>query len=302
MSSTKTEKKVGRRILQISNFGKVLFPTIGLTKGRLIDYYEQVSPLMIPHLKNRPLTLRRYPDGVEAFGFYQKDASDHFPEWIRTENIQKDGGDLNQVLCNDLATLLYLVGQAAIEFHIWTSRVDKIERPDHIVFDFDPPDDGVFADVKKAALGMKDFLEHLGLSTFVKTTGSRGLHVIAPIRRELPYMGVRSFADRVATIVAGRESSKLTIEVRKNKRMGRIFIDVGRNAYAQHAVAPYSVRPKPNAPVATPLDWSELKSPKLRADTFTTKTALKRLNDDPWADWNKKAGSLKGALKRLPDA
>jgi bifunctional non-homologous end joining protein LigD len=302
MSSTKTSKRVGRRTLQISNFGKVLFPQIGLTKGKLIDYYEHVSPLMVPHLKNRPLTLRRYPDGVESFGFYQKDASGHFPEWIRTENIQKEDGTLNQVLCNDPATLLYLVGQAAIEFHIWTSKVDRIEKPDQIVFDFDPPDDGVFGDVKKAAKAMKNLLENLGLSTVIKTTGSRGLHVIAPIKRELPYEGVRSFADRVAILLAEQDPKKLTIEVRKNKRMDRIFIDVGRNAYAQHAVAPYSVRAKTNAPVATPIDWSELSNSKLRADTFTAKTVLKRISDDPWADWNKKAGSVKGALKRLPDA
>jgi bifunctional non-homologous end joining protein LigD len=170
MASTKTEKKVGRRTLQISNFGKVLFPDIGLTKGQLIDYYERVSPLMIPHVRNRPLTLRRYPDGVQAFGFYQKDASDHFPEWIKTENIRKEGGDLNQVLCNDLATLLYLVGLAAIEFHIWNSKVDKIEKPDQVVFDFDPPTEGSFGEVKKAALQMKKHLEDLGLTTFVKTT------------------------------------------------------------------------------------------------------------------------------------
>jgi bifunctional non-homologous end joining protein LigD len=135
-----------------------------------------------------------------------------------------------------------------------------------------------------------------------KVVRPKWLHVIAPIKRELPYEGVRSFADRVASLVAEQEPRKLTIEVRKNKRMDRIFIDVGRNAYAQHAVAPFSVRARSNAPVATPLDWSELNNSRLRADRFTTKTVLKRLDDDPWADWNRKAGSLTGALKLLQDA
>lgn len=302
MASTKTEKKVGRRTLQISNFDKILFPDVGISKGQLIDYYAQVAPVMIPYLKDRPLALKRYPDGVESFGFYQKEASDHFPQWIKTARITKEGGNLNQVLCNDEPTLIYLAGQAAIEFHIWTSRVDRIDKPDQIVFDFDPPDDGAFREVKKAAVQMRDLLEGLGLSTFLKTTGSRGLHVVVPLRRESTYETVRTFADDVAKLLADRHPKKLTIEYRKNKRMGRIFIDVGRNAYAQHAVAPYSVRARPNAPVAAPLDWSELSGSKLRADGFTVRSVIKRLSDDPWVQWPGKAGSLAAAAKRLLNA
>lgn len=284
--------KVGRRTLQVSNYDKTLFPDAGITKGNLIEYYEQVAPLMLAGLRDRPVALKRFPDGIAKGGFYQKDASAHFPEWVETVTVQKEGGTLNQVLCNDAASLVYLAGQAAIEFHVWTSRADRILEPDQIVFDFDPPEDVSFPDVKKAASEMKALLEEVGLAAFLKTTGSRGLHVVTPIRREHEFEEVLRFARDLAGVLAAKHPDKLTVEVRKAKRKARIFIDVGRNAYAQHAVAAYSVRALPSAPVSMPLDWSELSGSKLRPDLFTVSNAVKRMESDPWKGWRRMARSL----------
>lgn len=284
--------KVGRRTLQVSNYDKTLFPDGAFTKGNLIEYYEQVAPLMLPHLRDRPVALKRFPDGIGKGGFYQKDASSHFPEWIKTVRVEKEGGSLNQVLCNDAATLLFLAGQAAVEFHVWTSRADRILEPDQIVFDFDPPDGILFSEVKKAASRMKALLEEIEMAAFLKTTGSRGLHVVTPIRREEKYETVQGFARDVAGMLAAQYPDKLTVEVRKAKRKERIFIDVGRNAYAQHAVAAYSVRALPSAPVAMPLDWSELSGSKLRPDLFTIENAAKRIESDPWKGWRRMARSI----------
>lgn len=280
------ERQFGPHIVNVSNEDKVLFPDSGITKGDLIDYYETVAETMLPHLKERPLALHRFPDGLEGSGFVQQRVSDHFPDWLETERVQRadeSSGSVEHPVCNKLATLVYLADQAAISLHRWLSRRDKLDSPDLLVFDLDPSTDA-FAPVVDAAHRVVEFMEELGASPHIMTTGSRGLHVVMPLRRDDDFDEVRSVAQRMAGVLADRYPDDLTIEHRKRKRGKRIYLDVLRNAYGQTAVAPYSVRARPGAPVATPLYPEELEDPDLRPDGFTINDLPGRLEKrgDPW--------------------
>jgi bifunctional non-homologous end joining protein LigD len=293
---------VGRRRFDISRPDKVLFPKNGTTKADLVSYYRQIAPVMLPHLRSRPLMLQRCPDGVEGDCFYQKEASRHFPDWVKTVEALKEGGVVHHVVCNDEATLTYLAGQACISFHSWLSRADRIDRPDRVIFDFDPSGDHFsFSVVRAAARSAGHLLEEIGLKSFVATTGSRGLHVVTPIERRGDFDEARDFARRAAELLAAQDPENLTTEPRKDRRKGRVFIDVMRNAYAQTAIAPYSVRTLPGGPVATPLEWSELTSEDLYAQRYTMENLHKRLQSraDPWADMAHHARPLAGARQRL---
>jgi bifunctional non-homologous end joining protein LigD len=280
----------GRRIA-ISNPDKLLFPRDGITKADLVGYYLRIAPVMVPHLRGRPLMLQRYPDGIEGKGFYQKDASEHFPDWVRRVEVPKAGGTVNHVVCDDAATLVYLAGQACITPHAWTSRVDRLDRPDRMIFDLDPPGDR-FDLVRRAARQLRELLEGLGLVPFLMTTGSRGAHVVVPLSRDDRQDTVRDFAHAVAGLLARGDPHRLTIEQRKAKRGDRLFVDVMRNGYAQTSVPPYAVRPLPGAPVATPLDWRELGS--ARPQRHGIRTIFRRLGrkPDPWAEIDAHARSL----------
>jgi bifunctional non-homologous end joining protein LigD len=296
--------RVGRRTIKTSNEHKMLFPGDDITKGELIAYYNEVAKVMVPHLKGRPLTIQRFPDGIEKNGFYQKDASKYLPNWIHTQELPKDKGVVNHVVCDSPATLVYLANQAAITLHTGTSRVDRIEQPDQLVFDLDPPEDA-FRAAQEAAGLLSELLKELGLPWFAKTTGGKGLHIVVPLRRGWAYREVRAFADDTARALELRDPQQLTTEVRRAKRDGRLYIDVGRNAYGAHAVAPYSVRPRPGAPVSTPLFTDELLDPNLRPERFTLATVLDRVGDkgDPWARMRTSAVTLRrarAALNKLP--
>ncbi len=289
----------GRR-LELSNTEKVLFPQPGLTKGDLIGYYRKVAPVMLPHLEGRPLSLERYPDGIEAGGFMQKNASDHFPDWIRRAHLAKEGGTVDHVVAGDAATLVYLANQAAVTLHIGLARVDRIEHPDRLVIDFDPSDDD-FAKVRRAAKAARALIEALGLVPFVQTTGSRGLHVWVPLDRQADFDQVRAFAADLALRLAARAPDELTTAQRKAKRGSRVFLDVARNGYAQTAVAPYSVRTRPEASVATPLDWSEVDDTALSPRRYTIANLFRRLGrkGDPWAEIGRDARGIAAAAERL---
>jgi bifunctional non-homologous end joining protein LigD len=225
-----------------------------------------------------------------------KNAPDHFPDWIRRVTVKKRGGSLTHVLANDAATLVYLAGQNCVTPHVWTSRADRPRQPDRIVFDLDPPGEN-FADVRAAARRLGELLGELGLERFTMTTGSRGLHVVTPIRRGRDYEEVFAFARGLAQRLADDDPRRLTTEFLKEKRAGRIYVDVRRNAYAQHAVAPYAVRPRANAPVATPLHWDELADRRLRSDRWTIRTIGRRLDSDgdPWAGFRAAARAVRGS-------
>jgi bifunctional non-homologous end joining protein LigD len=290
--------RAGRRLIEISHPGKPLFPKAGLTKLDLARHYERVARVMVPLVRDHPVAMQAFPGGVERPGYFMKDVPAHFPDWIRRVTVPKRGGTLTHVLANDAATLVYLANQNCVTPHIWTSRADRPRQPDRIVFDLDPPGTR-FADVRAAARALGEILRDLGLEPFAMTTGSRGLHVVTPIRRGPDYDDVHAASRRVADLLAEQDPRRLTTAVRKAKRGDRIFVDVGRNAYAQHAVAPYAVRPLPAAPVAAPLRWEELGDRRLRPDRWTIATIGKRLESegDPWSGFRRAARSLPAALR-----
>lgn len=287
--------------VKITNPDTILFPKAKITKQELVDYYQRIARIMLPYVKNRPLTMQRFPDGIDKEGFYQKNASDYFPDWIDLEPIKKqEGGVVNYVVANKSATLVYLANQGCVTPHIFLSTVKKLNYPDTIVFDLDPPGKK-FDIVRTTALELKELLEKIGLVPFVKTTGSRGLHIVVPIKPTQDFDVVRAFAREIAQVLISHDPNHLTLEIRKQKRRGRVFIDIMRNAFGQTAVAPYGVRAREDAPVATPLEWAEVKDSKLRSDKYTIKTIFRRLArmGDPWKSMRRNARSIEKAHKKL---
>lgn len=287
--------------IPITRPSKVLFPEDGITKGDLIHYYEQIAERMLPHLAGRPLVLQRFPDGIGRPGFIQKAASPYYPTWIKRVTVPKSGGTVKHVVCDDAQTLIYLANQACITFHTWLSRAVDLHCPDQMILDFDPSRENDIASVASGALALRSVLEDLGLPAYAKSTGSRGVHVVVPLDGKEDFEFVRAFARDLAGILVDRDASRYTLEQYKNKRGGRVFIDVNRNAYAQSAVALYSVRPRAGAPVSVPLDWSELRKKSFRPDAITIRNVFARLEriEDPWQRFWSDAASLKAASRKL---
>ncbi|MDI3419151.1 non-homologous end-joining DNA ligase [Streptomyces luteolus] len=290
--------RVGRREIEVKRAGKELFPQDGITKADLVGHYRRVAPRMLPELRGRPLMLERMPDGIEADRFFQKEVSAYFPDWIHRATVPKGGGEVTHVLCDDTATLTYLAGQACVTPHRWLSRADKPRSPDRLVFDLDPPAHD-FAPVRRAAHHLRALLDELGLHAGLMTTGSRGLHVVVPLNRRADVDAVLTFARDVADALAARHPDELTTEFYKDAREGRLYLDVGRNGYAQTAVAPYAVRAKPGAPVAVPLTWDELDTPGLTARSWTVTDLGDRLDTDPWEGLARHRHGLTEAGRRL---
>lgn len=291
--------KVGNHIIEVSRPDKVLFPKINVTKADLVDYYKNIADVMLPHLKGRPIVMHRFPDGIKGKGFFHKDAPDYFPGWIRTLSVHKEGGTVRHVMCDNAATLAFLADQACITPHVWLSKQDKLDHPDRLIFDLDPPDND-FKTVRFAADKLRHLIgEEMGLSVFLTTTGSRGVHVVVPLNRKGDFASVRDFGRDVTELLSKRFPKRLTQEVRKNKRRGRLFLDIARNAYAQTTVAPYAVRAKPGAPVATPLEWDELSDKQ--PQSYNIRNIFRRLSQkaDPWKDINVHSHSLTSAKKIL---
>ncbi|MGW2474195.1 non-homologous end-joining DNA ligase [Streptomyces sp. NPDC001665] len=270
-----------RKIPEISRPDKVLFPDDGITKADLAGYYRTVARRMLPHLKNRPLMLERFPDGIGGHGFMHKDVPDYFPDWIHRAELPKEDGTVTYPIADDTATLVYLAGQASITPHRFLSRADRPHHPDRLVFDLDPPGDD-FAPVREAALGLHGLLDELELPSLVMTTGSRGLHVVVALDRRDDFDAVRAFARAVADALVTRHPDRFTTEARKKARGGRLYLDVQRNAYAQTAVAPYAVRARPGAPVAAPLAWEDVDDLALDARRWTLSDADALADRDPW--------------------
>ena len=274
------------RKVEITHPDKVLFPGDGITKADLAHYYQRVSEWMLPHIRNRPVSMQRFPDGVESHGFFHKDIPDYFPRWIRRVEVPKAKGTVTHVVTSDADTLVYLVGQNTITPHVWLSRADRVWQPDRMVIDLDPAPGSDFGAVRRAARQAGELLRELGFTPFAQVTGSKGIHVWTPLRRRARHDEVRAFAGDIGRVLAGRHPNELTTEFRKAKRDGRILVDTARNTYAQTAVPPYAVRPRPGAPVATPIEWDELSDSRLRPDRWTVTNVLRRLGTkgDPWAD------------------
>jgi bifunctional non-homologous end joining protein LigD len=293
MSPTATETlKLGRHEIRITHADRPVFPEAWLTKLDLARHYERVAELMLPYVRDRPLALQAYPQGIDAKGFFMKSVPDYFPDWIKRVTLDKKGGTITHALAKDAATLLYLAGQNVVTLHTWLAKGDKPFQPDRLTLDFDPSG-GAFAEVRAAARSAGDRLRDLGLAPHAMTTGSRGIHVVCPLRRGPGFPAVHAFARALAEAMVADDPGHLTLEWRKADRGKRIYVDVNRIAYAQHAVAPYTVRARPKAPVAVPLHWEELSDRTLRPDRWTVKNVGPRLEDgDPWAGMNRRAKAL----------
>lgn len=302
-----TERRYGDYQIEISNTNKLFFPEARITKGDLVGYYERIANIMLPHIQQRPLTLKRYPDGIGKDGFFQQARGDYFPDWLETLDVDHGGstGHVQHVLANHRAGLVYLVNQATITFHSWLSTQNHLKTPDQVIFDLDPPG-GDFEPVRQAARLVAEGMRQCGLSPFVKTTGSRGLHVVAPLKPEADFERVRSLARELAQALANAHPEQLTTEQRKQKRRGRLYLDIMRNTFGQTAVAPYSVRAKPHAPIATPLEWHELDDRKLGPQRFTLANIFRRMGqrEDPWKNMHQRSASVQTfeeGISELPD-
>jgi bifunctional non-homologous end joining protein LigD len=279
---------------------KVLFPEDGITKGELAAYYEQVASLLLPHLRGRPVTMERYPEGIGKPGFWQKDVSKGFPDWLERVTVPKKGGTVHHPIVRDARGLLWLANQNCITPHVWTSRAPRLGQPDLCVFDLDPSREDP-EELRTAALGLRDLLAELGLPSWLKTTGSKGFHIVVPLDGRADFGEVSRFAEGVGRVLIGRQPERLTYEFSKADRGGRILVDVGRNHPGATFAAAYAVRARAGAPVSAPCSWEELERREVGPRTLTLRTLPARLAriGDLWADLPKQRRSLLRARARL---
>jgi bifunctional non-homologous end joining protein LigD len=300
------EIRRGDRVLKLSNLDKVFWPEEGITKGDLLAYYRAIAPALVPHLSDRPFTMKRYPDGIAGGYFFQKDAPKHMPEWIPTRKFEATTREtprrtrlIDFALVNDDLALLWMVNMGCIDMNVWYSRVDKPERPDFVLFDLDPSPDVGFAETIEVAQLVKHALDALGLASFPKTSGAEGMHVLVPIERRYTFDDTREFAEIVASALARTHRGLVTTEWSKAKRRG-VLIDSNQNGEGKTIASVYSVRPKPGAPVSTPLRWEEVNE-KLNPAIYTMDVVLARVEQhgDLYAGVLSTRQSLGAALKSL---
>lgn len=279
---------------------KVLFPEDGITKGDLAAYYEAVAPVMLPHLKGRPLTMERYPAGIGQDGFWQKDVAKGFPPWLKRVKVPKKGGSLHHAVVTDLRSLLWVTNQNTVTHHVWTSRVPKLSFPDVCIFDLDPSREDE-ASLRAAAIGLRDLLEELGLPSWIKTSGSKGFHIAVPLDGRTHISQAARFANAVGALLVSRAPGHLTQEFSKTDRNGRIYVDTGRNGYSATFAAAYTVRARPGAPVSAPCTWKEVERGDVHPRTFTLRNMADRLATagDLWADLKRRGRSLERPFEKL---
>jgi bifunctional non-homologous end joining protein LigD len=269
----------------ITHPDKVLFPEDGITKGELAAYYEAIAPLMIPHIRGRPITMERFPAGIGHKGFIQKDVSKGFPEWLERIEVPKKGGTVRHALVTDTRSLLWVVNQNTITPHVWTSRVPNLLQADICVFDLDPATDEEPVALCDAALLLREVLREHGHESWIKTSGSKGFHIVVPTDGATAKGAAARFANRLGRELVSRDPAHLTQEFSKVDRAGRIYVDTGRNGYSATFAAAYAVRPKPGAPVSAPCTWEEVESGTVKPQTFTLRTMADRVAKvgDLWA-------------------
>jgi len=280
---------------------KILFPEDGITKGELASYYEAIAPVMLPHLRRRPITMERYHRGIKAPGFFQKDVSKGFPDWLERVEVPKHGGTVHHPLANDVRSLLWLANQNSITIHVWASRTPSLYYPDICIFDLDPAKDDEPERLRTAALNVRALLDELGLPSWVKTSGSKGFHIAVPLDGKSDFGAVARFAHVVGNVLVKRDPENLTQEFSKADRGGRILVDTGRNGWSATYAATYTVRAKSGAPVSAPCTWQELERGDVGPQTFSVRRMAQRIADvgDLWADLLKKKRSLKRAIEHL---
>ncbi len=287
-------KRPAPQKVTLSSADKVLFPDDGITKADLADYYALVADVMVPHAKDRPMNLWRWNQGIAHDAVIQQSLPKGAPEWVaRCEVPRRKGGDITHGMINDADTLRWLAQQNCITPHVWNARCDNREKPDRLVFDLDPSGDD-FGAIRTAALAVAELLREIGLEPYAKLSGSRGIHVVAPLKRLRTADEVRAAAQTLADQVAAEHPDTLTTAWRKDKRDGRILVDVARNTYGQTIVAPYAVRALPGAPVSAPITWDEVADPALSPQGFALRAMRERIDavGDPWADIAKSAATL----------
>jgi len=288
----------------ISHPEKVMFPDSGVTKGELCSYYEAIAPLMLPHISGRPVTMERFPAGIEKKGFIQKDVSKGFPEWLQRVEIatrnEKRDGPVHYPLAVDARSLIWLANQNSITPHVWTSRVPDLDHPDLCVFDLDPSRDDA-ASLRVAALAVRDLLAELGLSSLVKTSGSKGFHIVVPLDGEAGFETVWRFAHGAGALLVKRHADIFTQEFIKADRQHRILIDTGRNGQGATFAAVYAVRARPGAPVSAPCTWQEIERDLVAPRTFTLRTMPSRIAEvgDLWAGIAGQRRSLRDPIAAL---
>lgn len=287
--------------IECTHVDKIIFPKNEITKADVLAYYIKIASTMMPYVKNRPISMLRYPNGIQHEGFYQKNAGDYFPSWITLKSLKAEAGHVvNYVVIDSKATLVYLANQLCLTPHIWLSKIDELDYPDRMIFDLDPSGKKFdFNLIRKTAFAFKELLEHIGLVPYIMTTGSRGMHVVVPLKRTANFDEVRAFAYDIAQYVQKNDPKNLTLEIHKASRGKKIFLDYLRNSYSATSVAPYAIRAKDGAPVATPIDWKEVEDPKLISTRYTLFTVFNRLKKkgDPWKGIAKDARSISGAKK-----
>jgi bifunctional non-homologous end joining protein LigD len=289
----------------ISHPEKILFPDDGLTKGELAAYYEAIAPVMLPHIRRRPVTMERYHRGIGAPGFFQKDVSKGFPEWLKRVEVPKNEGTVNHPIVTDKRSLLWLANQNSITIHVWPSRAPNLYKPDICVFDLDPSGDS--ADRRqlevlcRAALDLRALLQELGLPSWIKTTGSKGFHIAVPLDAKADFATVARFAHRVGKLLVARDPENLTQEFHKVDRRGRILVDTGRNNYSATFAAAYTVRARRGAPVSAPCTWEEVEHSEVSPRSFTIRNMAERIENvgDLWSALLKTKRSLRSPIERL---
>lgn len=280
---------------------KVLFPDDGITKGDLAAYYEAVAPVLLPHIKNRPVTMERYPAGIGKKGFWQKDVSKGFPDWLRRVEAPKKDGVVHHPLITDTRSLLWVVNQNTITPHVWVSRAPDLYHPDILIFDLDPADDRKPEMLRAAAIALRDLLEELGLRSWIKTSGSKGFHIAVPLDAKTEIGNAAGFAHGVGRLLVQRYPKELTLEFYKTDRAGRILVDTGRNDYSATFAAAYAVRPKKGAPVSAPCTWDEVITGDIGPRSLTLRNVPDRVAQagDVWGDMRRRRRSLAPAIERL---
>ena len=280
----------------ITHPDKVLFPDDGITKGELAAYYDAIAPFMLPHLRQRPITMERFPAGIGAKGFLQKDVVKGFPAWLKRIEAPKKGGTVHYALAGDRRSLAWLANQNSIAMHVWASRAPRLDHPDICVFDLDPTREDPDA-LRAAVLGLRDLLDELGHPSWVKTSGSKGFHVVVRLKARATFEDSSRLAARVANTLVERFPKLLTLEFSKADRHGRILVDIGRNRAGATFVATYSVRAKPGAPVSAPCTWKEIERGLVGPQTFTLRTMAPRVADvgDLWAPLARRKAPTSGA-------
>ena len=290
--------------VKVTHPEKVLFPDSGITKGDLCLYYEAIAPLMVPHIAGRPVTMDRYPAGIAKKGFIHKNVAKGFPDWLERvegeKRDEKDPGTVNYPLANDTRSLVWMANQNSITPHVWCSRMPNLYQPDLCVFDLDPPGDDPER-LRAAALALRELLDALELPSFVKTSGSKGFHIVVPVDGETDFETSRRFAHGAGAVLVKRHPELLTQEFIKADRAGRILMDTGRNGPGATFAAVYAVRPKPGAPVSAPCTWEEVERSAVGPRTFTLRTISDRITEvgDLWKGLEGRRTSLRGPMEAL---